>query len=965
MKKTQLSLSVNGQNYQLEPIPGETLADLLRKRLKLTGTKIGCNESECGACTVIMDGEPILSCSTPAERADGKMITTIEGLALTPTPLPQAGEGPGVRVNLHPLQEAFVKHGAVQCGFCIPGQIMTSYALLQKNPKPTSADIRHALKDTLCRCAGYPTIENSILAAAEALRTGQAVTGPEVPPSAIDSQIIGRVQIRPDAVEKVTGEAIFTDDLQFEKMLFAAVKRAGVPHAIVKKIDVSQARAVPGVVSVLTSDDIPGEHLHGLVIYDWPVMVGVGERVRYVGDAIAIVAAETQEAAKEAADLVEVEFDLQPVISNAVQAREEGVPQLHEKGNLLKHIKVRKGDPEIGFAEADVVLEHTFHTPSTDHLFMEPECSIAVPEGDRMLVYVGSQIPYQDRTQVARALGWEETRVRIIGQLMGGGFGGKEDIAGQIHAALLANVTGRPVKLLFDRHESLLVHPKRHATQIKVKLGAKKDGTLLAAKTELYGDTGAYASLGEKVLTRATTHSAGPYKIPHVHADCYAMYTNNPPAGAFRGFGVLQSAFAFETMMDMLAETLGMDRIELRRKNALRVGDETSTGQVMRESVGLVECIDKVEAEMKRLAKLDNSNFEYSNIELSNYRISNIESPNFDLFKPHSAPSTPHLIHAWGFASAFKNTGLGGGADDTSGAEVELYADGSLQVRSAAAELGQGLVTIMQMMVAEEFSIPSSQVRVLVMDTDLTPNGGPTTASRQTYVTGNASRLAAITLREAISATLAEKYDLAPEKIRFAMDGVHVNGQTLNMQEIYSEMKASGKEPRVLYEYHAPQTKPLGQGGDMHVAFSFASQAAEVEVNTNTGEVRVLRVISANDVGRAINPLGLRGQVEGGVVMGVGHALLENFITKDGYVVTDRMSRYRIPSIVHTPEITAIVVEDPAKDGPYGAKGVGEIVCIPTPPAITNAIYNAVGVRFDTLPVDQEKLLWEMKEKQK
>jgi xanthine dehydrogenase molybdenum-binding subunit len=609
---------------------------------------------------------------------------------------------------------------------------------------------------------------------------------------------------------------------------------------------------------------------------------------------------------------------------------------LHANGNLLKHIKVRKGDPAKGFEESDVIMEHTFHTPSTDHLFMEPECSIAVPLADgRMEIYVGSQIPYQDRTQVARSLGWEEERVRIVGQLMGGGFGGKEDIAGQIHAALLANATGKPVKLLFDRHESLIVHPKRHATQIRVKIGAKQDGTLVAAQTELYGDTGAYASLGEKVLTRATTHSAGPYKITHVHADCYAMYTNNPPAGAFRGFGVLQSAFAFETMMDMLAEKLGMDRVELRRKNALRVGDETSTGQVMRESAGLVECIDKVEAEMLRVSGLSKK----------------------EVFEAHRVPGAEHLVRAWGFASAFKNTGLGGGADDTSGAEVELYEDGTLQVRSAAAELGQGLVTIMQMMVAQEFSLPSSRVRVLVMDTDLTPNGGPTTASRQTYVTGNASRLAAQTLRNAIASTMAEKYDQAPDRISFSEQGVHVNGRIIPLGEVVAEMKSMGQTPRALYEYHAPLTKPLGQGGDMHVAFSFASQAAEVEINTLTGEVRVLRVISANDVGRAINPLGLQGQVEGGVVMGVGHALLENFITKDGYVVTDRMSRYRIPSIMHTPEITSIVVEDPTKDGPYGAKGVGEIVCIPTPPAITNAIYNAVRVRLDRLPVDQEQIL--------
>ncbi len=936
MNDEQLTLTVNGQNYSLSIIPGETLADLLRKRLKLTGTKIGCNEAECGACTVVLDGEPVLSCSYPAERANGKTITTIEGLA----------EKKDGKVKLHPLQDAFVKHGAVQCGFCIPGQIMTSYALLQHKSKPTPGDIRHALKETLCRCAGYPAIERSILAAARSLETGAPVEGPQLSPSAVESQVVGRVQTRPDAQEKVTGSAIFTDDLAFDNMLFASVHRSGVPHAIVKSINIEKAASLPGVISVLTAKDIPGEHNHGLVIYDWPVMVGVGERVRYVGDAIVIIAAETQEIAARAASLVEVAYDLQPVITNAVQSREADSPSLHDKGNLLKHIKVRKGDPDQGFAASDIILEHTFHTPSTDHLFMEPECSIAVPlPNGRMEIYVGSQIPYQDRTQVARALGWEEERIHIAGQLMGGGFGGKEDIAGQIHAALLANVTGRPVKLLFDRHESLIVHPKRHATQINVKIGAKKDGTLVAAKTELYGDTGAYASLGEKVLTRATTHSAGPYSIEHVHADCYAMYTNNPPAGAFRGFGVLQSAFAFETMMDMLAEKLSLDRIELRRMNALRVGSLTSTGQVMRESAGLVECIDKVENEMVRTA------------------LQECGLKREDLFKPHTAPGFPHLVHAWGFASAFKNTGLGGGADDTSGAEVELYEDGSFQVRSAAAELGQGLVTIMQMVVAEEFSLPSSRVRVLVMDTDLTPNGGPTTASRQTYVTGNASRLAAKTLRNAIAAALSEKYDISPDKMIFSEKGISFNDQVISLGDAAKEMKKMGKKPMVLFEYHAPVTKPLGQGGDMHVAFSFASQAAEVEVNTQTGEVKILRVISANDVGRAINPLGLQGQVEGGVVMGVGHALLENFITRDGYVVTDRMSRYRIPSITHTPEITSIVVEDPTKDGPYGAKGVGEIVCIPTPPAITNAIYNAVGVRFDTLPVDQEKILMEIKNK--
>jgi len=931
----QISFTVNGRNIQLEPVPGETLADLLRKRLRLTGTKIGCNEAECGACTVLVDGEAVLACIYPAERAHGRQILTIEGLAET-----QEG---GIR--LHALQEAFVKYGAVQCGFCIPGQIMVAYALLQCNPNPTQDEIRAALKDTLCRCGAYPSIENAIREAAHALRTGEPMPPASVQESAAGFKVVGRTQVRPDAADKVTGRARFTDDLAFEAMLYARVKRAGVPHAFLRRLNVEKARALPGVAAVLTADDLPGAKNHGLVVADWPILVGLGERVRYVGDALALVAAESQEIADEAVGLIEAEFEMLPVVSDPVQARRADAPRLHEKGNLLIVQCFFCKDIAQGFAEADVILEHTFNTPLMDHAFLEPECSIAVPvktdvtvtsevtvTSDRMEIYVGSQIPYADREQVARALEWPEERVRVVGQWMGGGFGGKEDIAGQIHAALLANVSGRPVKLLFDRRESLLVHPKRHATQIRVKVGAKNDGRLTAIETELYGDTGAYASLGEHVMTRATTHSAGPYEAAHVRADCYAMYTNNPPAGAFRGFGVLQSAFAVEGMMDMLAAELGLDPLALRRLNALRPGSITNTGQELRESVGLIECIDKVEAELRRLAGQE------------------------DFFAARIVPDAPHLRRAWGFAVAYKNTGLGGGAADKAAAEVQLYPDGMLEVRTSSAELGQGLVTVLQMIVAEEFSLSPAKVRVLVMDTDLTPDGGPTTASRQTYVTGNAARLAARSLREAIVSTLAEKYDQPPARVTFLDGFVHVGDHSIPLGNVVAEMHQSGQQPRALYEYWAPLTMPLGEGGDMHFAFSFAAQAIEVEVNTITGEVRVLRVISANDVGRAINPLGLQAQVEGGVMMGLGNALTEHFIVKDGYVITDRLARYRIPSIVYTPEIISIVVEQPTKDGPYGAKGIGEIVSIPTVPAIANAIYNAVGVRVDRLPVDQEQI---------
>ncbi len=928
---TSFSLTVNGTYVTVEAQPGETLASLLRKRLHLTGTKIGCEEAECGSCTVWVDGEPVVSCVYPAARAAGREVVTIEGLAATYQP-PATGHLPPAASHLHPLQEAFVAYGAVQCGFCIPGQLMTAAALLRRNPEATSDDIRHALKDTLCRCAGYPTIERAVLAAAETMRTGAPLAPPAVEVSSAPLKAIGNLSPRPDAVAKVTGAAVFTDDLSFEGMLYARVKRAGLPHAFLRRLNVSKARTLPGVAAVLTADDIPGDHYHGLVIFDWPSLVGIDERVRYVGDAVAIVAAETPEIAARALDLIEVEFDPQPVIDNPVQARQPDVPQLHAKGNLLKHIKVRKGDVEAGLAASEIMLDRTYHTAITDHAFLEPECSIARPlEDGRMEIYVGSQIPYSDRHQVARALGWPEDRVRVRGQLMGGGFGGKEDIAGQIHAALLANVTGRPVKLLYDRHESLTAHPKRHATQIRVRVGASRDGRLSAIDTELYGDTGAYASLGEKVMTRATTHSSGPYDVPLARADCYAMYTNNPPAGAFRGFGVTQSAFAVESVMDELAHQLGIDPVELRRVNALRVGSTTNTGQLLRESVGLLECIDHVDAEMRRRA-------------------------GSEPFAARAVDGAPHLRRAWGFAVGYKNTGLGGGAPDKAGAEVELYEDGTLEARTASAELGQGLVTVLQLITSEEFQISPDRVRVLVMDTDLTPDGGPTTASRQTFVTGNAVRYAAQTLREGIARTLAERFDFPPEQIRFSEGLAYVNGHTVPLGEVVGMMRAEGRAPRALYEYWAPETQPLGTGGDMHFAFSFAAQAAEVEVNTLTGETRVLTLIAATDVGKVLNPLGMQGQVEGGVVMGLGNALTEHFISENGYPFTDHLARYRIPSIVQTPEIVVINVEHPVASGPYGGKGVGEIVSVPTTPAITNAIFNAVGVRVDSLPVDQEQI---------
>ena len=910
-----LNMVVNGEPKTLDVEPSAFLADVLRTQLGLTGTKVGCNEAECGICTVLIDGVPTLSCVYPALKAEGAYVETVEGLA---------HEG-----KLHPLQQAFIDHGAVQCGFCTPGLLMTSKALLDSTPAPDDEQIKHALKDTYCRCTGYVSVIAAIKDAAGQLRGEVAESAPALPATRTPLNVVGKPLPRPDAVAKVTGTAKYTDDFAFPGMLYARTLRAGVPHARIKHIDTSRAKALPGVVAVLTHADVPGHKTHGLVHDDWPVLCF--DKVRYVGDAVAIVAAETKEIAEQALGLIDVTYELLPVVDDPVKGLEPGAPLVHESGNLLKHIHVEKGSLDEGFAAADVVVEREYQTATTEHAFLEPECSIArVTEEGRIEIYVGSQIPYSDRKQTAQALGIPESQVRVIGALIGGGFGGKEDIAGQIHVALLAQATGRPVKMLYKRNESLIFHPKRHAVQFKVKVGAKRDGTITAMRVQLWGDTGAYASLGDKVMTRAATHASGPYEIPNVTIDCYAVLTNNIPAGAFRGFGVTQSCFAVESAIDELAHQIGRDPIEMRRQNALRIGSVTNTGALIRESAGLLQCIDAVQVEMKRR-----------------------QQP--------WAWQEGHKRYAWGVAAAYKNTGLGGGAPDCSEVEVEAFANGTAEVRTSAAEIGQGLVGVLASITAEELGLPYEQVHVLLSDTDLTPDGGPTTASRQTYVTGNAARVTSIKLRQQLASVAAEMLDAPADTLVFRDGLIQHGGRCVTFADVVVEAKAEGQATKLSNQYEAPRTQPLGTGGDMHFAFSYAAQAALVEVDELTGEVSCRTVISATDVGRAINPLALQGQIDGGILMCLGNALTEEFIIEKGIPYTDRLARYKMPSIRHTPEIVSFIVEDPTVDGPYGAKGVGEISSIPTTPAITNAVYNATGIRVTHLPVDQDWLLREMK----
>ena len=906
-----VNLQVNGDWHVLEVGDKESLLDVLRERLHLTGTKNGCGEGHCGACTVIVDGKARRACITRAARLDGSVVWTVEALAR--------------KGHLHPVQQAFVATGAIQCGFCTPGMIMAAKALLDENPRPTRAEIKEALKGNLCRCTGYGKIIEAVELAADLLAGRTA-------PESAGGAGVGKSVARPDAVAKATGRAQYAADLFFDGMLYGAVLRSEYPHARILGVDVSQARVLPGVHAVLTADDVPGHKTHGLVVDDWPVFAW--DKVRYVGDAIAAVAAETPEIARAALERIRVDYEPLPVVTDAVAALEEGAPRVHEKGNLVSEAKVLRGDVEEAFRNAAVVVEQVYETPFNEHAFLEPETSVAVPQEDGgITVYVGSQIPFSDQAQVAASLALPPEKVRIVQTAVGGAFGGKEDISTQIHAALLAQATGRPVKLTLSRRESIRVHPKRHATRIWMKTAAAADGRLLAMKARIWGDTGAYASLGPHVIKRAATHVSGPYEIPNVDIISYTVYTNNPPAGAFRGFGATQAHFAAECQMDILAERLGISPLELRRRNALRVGATTAAGQVLRESVGLPDTIERAVAAIPEARVLGDSRRTWQR-----------------------GGQHGRKVRGWGMACAFKNVGLGGGVADSAGAEVELCEDGTVEVRIGAAEVGQGLVGVASQIVGEVMGVRPEDIRLVVGDTALTPDGGATTASRQTFITGNAVRLAALDLKALLAQTAAEMLDSSPDAVEFVDGQVVSGGVRVGLRALAEAARKEGRRPVVRRVYTPPRTVPLGQEGDVHFAYGYATQVAEVEVDLDTGDVRVLRVVAAHDVGKAINPRAVQGQIEGGVVMGIGLALKEELVLNEGRIVSDTLAKYKIPTVDDVPEIIPILVESPATEGPFGAKGVGEIPSIATVPAIANAIYDATGVRLTRIPIRREHL---------
>jgi selenium-dependent xanthine dehydrogenase len=923
-----IQFTVNGVPVSSDGLdPKTTLLTYLRDVMHLTGAKNGCGQGHCGACTVIVNGKAQRACLQRLERLAGARVETIESLS--------AGG------RLHPLQEAFVEEGAIQCGFCTPGMIMAAKALLDRNPDPTDEEIRYALKDNLCRCTGYVSILRAVTKAAERLRSGPVPSEPSVA-EAVSWDVVGESVVRKDAWAKVTGRLKYADDLYAPDMLHARALRSAYPHAEILSMDTAEAEQVPGVAAVLTAKDIPGLNRYGLINADQPVLAD--HKVRYVGDAVACVYAETIAAAEEALERIRVEYRQLEVVSTPQRAMEPDAPKIHEDGNICAEHHVRKGDVEAAFAQADVIVENEYYTPFVEHAYLEPEACLARPDGEGgIAIWVGSQGPYVDQKQVVKALDLPAEKVRVVHTPMGGGFGGKEDVTVQILAGLGALHTGRPVKMVLPRPESMQVSTKRHAMYMHYKTAATSEGKLLAVEAKIVADTGAYASVGPAVLFRSATFGCGPFVVPNVKVDTYAVFTNNPPGGAMRGFGSPEAAFAADCQMNELACRLGMDPLEFRLNNALEEGSLTATGHRLTESVGARACLAAVRDELAS--------------------------------QPLPEPAPGKLLGV-GVSAAYKNVGLGPGLDDRAGALAEIDAAGHLILHAGCIDMGQGQDTVMAQIAAQTLQVPYRDVVVVTGDTATCPDSYMTTASRATLLQGRATQIAVTKLRERLLDYACSEFDLNRATVRFE-DGRILDAATNSEVTLGDLARRAGEQNYPLSAeayYTAPESfynlefdeQRFAEDPEqyrVHAAYCFCAQACVLEVDPTSGEVQVLRAIAAQDVGTAIHPQNIRGQIEGGVVMGLGYGLTEEFIVDKGYVVTDTLRKFKIPRVSQIPEIVPLIVENPHSLGPYGAKGMAELSLASSAPAIANAIHDALGVRVRELPITPDRILSALRRK--
>jgi CO/xanthine dehydrogenase Mo-binding subunit/aerobic-type carbon monoxide dehydrogenase small subunit (CoxS/CutS family) len=920
-----INLTVNGAPVGLEVDPMRRLADVLRDDLGLTGTKIGCDAGDCGACTVRLDGRQVCACLVPVAQASGADVRTVEGLAIET----RGGLPPRELADLSALQRAFLEAGAAQCGICTPGMLMAADDLLDRVPAPTEAEIADGLGGVLCRCTGY----RKILEAVARVGTG----APAAARSPAAGRAVGARLAKVDGIELVAGTALFGADAPPVGTL--ALRAVRSPHARARFTigDLGPLFAAhPGLVRVLTAADIPGQNRYGIYATgkDQPALAEA--EVRHRGEAVCALVAEA--AILDRIDDAEVPIAWEPLppVMGLDAALAPGAPRLHEHapGNVLVRGRVARGDVEAALAGAAARAEIEIETTLVEHAYIEPEAGFARRVGDRIEVVVSTQTPYMDRAEVALILGIAPERVRIVPTACGGGFGGKLDLSVQPLVATAAWLLDRPVRAVWTRPESMAASPKRHPARIRATAAADPGGRLTAMRFQGDFDTGAYASWGPTVANRVPVHAMGPYAIPNVLATTRAVHTNNPPAGAFRGFGVPQAAIAHEALMDDLAAQLGMDGLEFRHRSALRAGSTTATGQVLRASAGLPACLDAL--------------------------------------RPHWARLRDEVA-AWNAGAAGRTdprrrgVGIGamwygiGNTSMTNPSTIELGMDraGTLTLYSGAVDIGQGASTVLAQIAADALGVPVSTVRLVSGDTDRTADAGKSSASRQTFVSGNAARLAGEDLRRQLL-RLAEVGDEAAIRLgrgRAVMTEPGSRPVAIELAELVPVRVGEGGDAAVLLGrgVYDPITTPLdadGQGNP-YEAYAFGAQVALVEVDTELGTTRVLRIVAAHDVGRAINPTQVEGQIHGGIAQGLGMALMEDYVPGR----TDNLHDYLIPTAGDLPEILCLLVEDAEPAGPYGAKGVGEPALVPTAPAILGAIHHATGARITRLPATPDRVL--------
>ncbi len=905
-----ITFEVNGEPVSVRAHPVTRLSSLLRDELGLTGTKVGCDAGDCGACTVLLDGEPACACLVPAASAEGRSVRTVEGLA---------------NGRLSALQASFLEHGAAQCGICTPGLLVTATALLEKNARPSEDEVKDALGGVLCRCTGYRKI---IAAVMEAWRHDGALDR-RLPES---GKAVGAATVRLDGVPKVTGAEKFGADGFPENALAVLVVRSPHYKARFRFGDLDGfVRKRPGIVAVFTAADIPGKNCFGAIpsFADQPALAE--NSVRFRGEAVALIAGERTAIASLDLAKFPIEWSEEPHTLDPCEAAKEGATLLHDGrlGNVLTKGLVERGDPDTALKGAAHVVSGAIETAYVEHAYIEPEAGFAHMDGDTLVVSACTQAPHMDRDDTALVLGLPVEKVRIVPAATGGGFGSKIDVSLQPLIGLVALKTGRPAALAYTRQESMMSTTKRHPASMKAAIGADADGKVLGMVFSGDFNTGAYASFGPTVANRVPVHASGPYLTPNYRAEGRAIHTNGPVSGAFRGFGVPQATIIQETLYDELAGKLGMDRLAFRLKNALADGDETVTGQRLESGVGILACLEALQPHWTRA---------------------------LDEAKAFNA-AHGNRKRGVGVASCWYGCGNTSIANPST-IKAGISRDGGVMLHQGAVDIGQGSNTVIAQIFADALGVPLAEIKLVGADTQVTPDAGKTSASRQTFISGKAAEKAAKTLREKI----LRFANVSPEAALAFEPGVVAvrEGEAVRRIDL-ADLPADG-EGYVFsaVETYDPPTLPLDEKGQgkPYAVYGWGAQVAELEVDMKLGTVRLVKITAAHDVGRAINPLLVEGQIEGGIAQGIGMALMEEYIPGR----TENLHDYLIPTIGDVPPIESILVEVPDPEGPFGAKGLGEHVLIPTAPAILNAIRHATGVLVTKLPATPTRVLAAIRE---